>query len=76
MQMDHLHYLGIEFEAENYELYIKNADGSYKLMKTATDTSTKFVTATAAYGKAYSYKIRAIAGNVKIRFQQCSKYNK
>ncbi|MDE5671366.1 MAG: leucine-rich repeat protein, partial [Eubacterium sp.] len=55
-------------EAENYELYIKNADGSYKLMKTATDTSTKFVTATAAYGKAYSYKIRAIAGNVKSDF--------
>ncbi len=37
-------------------------------MKTATDTSTKFVTATAAYGKAYSYKIRAIAGNVKSDF--------
>ena len=55
-------------EAENYELYIKNADGSYKLMKTATDASTKFIIATAAYGKAYSYKIRAIAGNVKSDF--------
>ncbi len=55
-------------EAENYELYIKNADGSYKLMKTVTDTSTRFVTAAAAYGKAYSYKIRAIAGNVKSDF--------
>ncbi len=49
--------------AEKYELYIKQADGSYKLMKTTTGTS--FTTATAAYGKQYSYKMRAVKGNAK-----------
>ena len=49
--------------AEKYELYIKQADGSYKLMKTTTATS--FTTATAAYGKQYSYKMRAVKGNTK-----------
>ncbi len=49
--------------AEKYELYIKQADGSYKLMKTTTGTS--FTTATAAYGKQYSYKMRAVKGNTK-----------
>ncbi|MDE6110430.1 MAG: hypothetical protein K2F65_00805, partial [Eubacterium sp.] len=44
--------------AEKYELFVKNADGSYKLMKTTAATS--FTTAVAAYGKQYSYKIRAV----------------
>ncbi|MDE5670499.1 MAG: C40 family peptidase [Eubacterium sp.] len=44
--------------AEKYELFIKNTDGSYKLMKTTEDTS--FTTAVAAYGKQYNYKIRAV----------------
>ena len=44
--------------ADKYELYIKQADGSYKLMKTTSDTS--FTTAVAAYGKQYSYKMRAV----------------
>lgn len=44
--------------AEKYELFIKNADGSYKLMKTTADTS--FTTAVGEYGKQYSYKIRAV----------------
>ena len=49
--------------ADKYELYIKQADGSYKLMKTTTGTS--FTTATAAYGKQYTYKMRAVKGNTK-----------
>ena len=49
--------------AEKYELYIKQADGSYKLMKTTTGTS--FTTGTAAYGKQYTYKMRAVKGNIK-----------
>ncbi len=49
--------------AEKYELYIRQADGSYKLMKTTTGTS--FTTAAAPYGKQYSYKIRAVKGNSK-----------
>ncbi len=49
--------------AEKYELYIKQADGSYKLMKTTTATS--FTTAFATYGKQYSYKMRAVKGNAK-----------
>ncbi len=49
--------------AEKYELYIKQADGSYKLMKTTTATS--FTTAFATYGKQYSYKMRAVKGNTK-----------
>ena len=44
--------------AEKYELFIKKADGSYKLMKTTTSTS--FTTAVAVYGMQYSYKIRAV----------------
>ena len=50
-------------EAEKYELYIKQSDGSYKLMKTTTGTS--FTTGTAAYGKQYTYKMRAVKGNTK-----------
>ncbi len=49
--------------AEKYELYIKQANGSYKLMKTTTATS--FTTAFATYGKQYSYKMRAVKGNAK-----------
>ena len=45
-------------EADQYELYIKQSDGSYKLMKTTTATS--FTTAVAAYGKQYSYKVCAV----------------
>ena len=37
--------------ADKYELYIKQADGSYKLMKTTTGTS--FTTAFATYGKQF-----------------------
>ena len=49
--------------AEKYELYIKQADGSYKLMKTTTGTS--FTTAIGAYGYQYTYKMRAVKGNTK-----------
>ena len=49
--------------AEKYELYIKQADGSYKLMKTTTATS--FTTAFATYNKQFSYKMRAVKGNTK-----------
>ncbi|MDE6111227.1 MAG: hypothetical protein K2F65_04840, partial [Eubacterium sp.] len=44
--------------ADKYELYIKQADGSYKLMKATTAIS--FTTAIAAQGKTYSYKVRAV----------------
>ncbi len=44
--------------ADKYELYIKQANGSYKLMKTTTATS--FTTIVAEYGKQYSYKMRAV----------------
>ena len=49
--------------AEKYELYIKQANGSYKLMKTTTATS--FTTAVASKGKTYSYKIRAVTSKNK-----------
>ncbi len=49
--------------AEKYELYIKQANGSYKLMKTTTATS--FTTAFATYGKQYSYKMRAVTSKNK-----------
>ncbi len=49
--------------AEKYELYIKQANGSYKLMKTTTATS--FTTAVAAKGKTYSYKVRAVTSKNK-----------
>lgn len=44
--------------ADKYELYIRQANGSYKVMKTTSDTS--FVTAIAPYGKSYSYKMKAV----------------
>ncbi|MDE6751660.1 MAG: leucine-rich repeat domain-containing protein, partial [Eubacterium sp.] len=49
--------------ATAYELYIKQADGSYKLMKTTTGTS--FTTAFATYGKQFSYKMRAVTSKNK-----------
>ncbi len=49
--------------AEKYELYIKQANGSYKLMKTTTSTS--FTTAVASKGKTYSYKIKAVTSKNK-----------
>ncbi len=50
--------------ADKYELYIRQADGSYKLMKTTTATS--FTTAFATYGKQYSYKAKAINSKNKV----------
>ncbi len=50
--------------ADKYELYIKQADGSYKLMKTTTATS--FTTAFATYGKQYSYKAKAVDSKNKV----------
>ncbi|MCI9642855.1 MAG: hypothetical protein HFJ98_08800 [Eubacterium sp.] len=49
--------------AEKYELYIKQANGSYKLMKTTTSTS--FTTVVASKGKTYSYKIKAVTSKNK-----------
>ncbi len=49
--------------ATSYQLYIKQADGSYKLMKTTSSTS--FTTAVAAKGKTYSYKIKAVTSKNK-----------
>ena len=40
--------------ADKYELYIRQANGSYKRMKTTSANS--FTTAVAAYGKKYYYK--------------------
>ncbi len=50
--------------ADKYELYIRQADGSYKLMKTTTATS--FTTAFATYGKQYSYKAKAVDSKNKV----------
>ncbi len=50
--------------ADKYELYIRQADGSYKLMKTTTATS--FTTAFATYGKQYSYKAKAVDSKSKV----------
>jgi len=50
--------------ADKYELYIEQADGSYKLMKTTTATS--FTTAFATYGKQYSYKAKAVDSKNKV----------
>ena len=47
--------------ADKYELYIRQADGSYKVMKTTSGKS--FTTAIGAYGKQYSYKMKAIKSN-------------
>ncbi|MDE5670918.1 MAG: SH3 domain-containing protein, partial [Eubacterium sp.] len=50
--------------ADKYELYIKQTDGSYKLMKTTTATS--FTTAVATIGRTYSYKIKAVNSKYNI----------
>lgn len=44
--------------ADKYELYIRQTNGSYKLMKTTTSAS--FTTAVGSYGYKYSYKMRAV----------------
>ncbi len=49
--------------ATSYQLYIKQANGSYKLMKTTSSMS--FTTAVAAKGKTYSYKVRAVTSKNK-----------
>ena len=49
--------------AEKYEIYYKQTDGSYKLLKTVTGTS--YTTVFAQYGKQYSYKMKAVTGNTK-----------
>ena len=56
--------------ANKYELYIRQTDGSYKLMKTTASTS--FITAVAAYGKEYSYKARAVDSKNKVYSEFCS----
>ena len=47
--------------ASKYDLYIKQSDGSYKVMKTTTATS--FTTAFATYGKQYAYKMKAVGSS-------------
>ena len=49
--------------ATSYQIYMKQANGSYKLMKTTSSTS--FTTAVAAKGKTYSYKIKAVTSKNK-----------
>ena len=49
--------------AEKYEIYYKQVDGSYKLLKTVTGTS--YTTVVAQYGKQYSYKMKAVKGSTK-----------
>ena len=44
--------------ADKYEIHLRNANGTYSLMKTTTDTS--YTTVVAAYGKQYTYKVRAL----------------
>ena len=50
--------------ADKYKIYIKQTDGSYKLMKTTSATS--FTTAVAAIGRTYSYKIKAVNSKYNI----------
>ena len=49
--------------ATSYQIYMKQANGSYKLIKTTSSTS--FTTAVAAKGKTYSYKVRAVTSKNK-----------
>ena len=49
--------------ATSYQIYMKQANGSYKLIKTTTSTS--FTTAVASKGKTYSYKVRAVTSKNK-----------
>ena len=50
-------------DAEKYEIYSKQADGSYTLLKTVTGTS--YTTVVGEYGKQYSYKMKAVKGSTK-----------
>ena len=47
-----------------YGIYLKNADGSYKWIKTVTGTS--WTTGTAQYGTTYSYKVWAVGSSNSI----------
>ncbi|MDE5604750.1 MAG: C40 family peptidase [Eubacterium sp.] len=44
--------------ADQYAVYLKNADGSYKLLKTTTACS--YLSSVAVYGKSYTYAVRAL----------------
>ena len=44
--------------ADKYEVYLKTADGSFRLLKTATTNSTTI--GGAVFGKEYTYKVRAL----------------
>ena len=44
--------------ADKYEVYLKTADGSYRLLKTVTTNNTTI--GGAVYGKSYTYKVRAV----------------
>ncbi|MDE6110790.1 MAG: SH3 domain-containing protein, partial [Eubacterium sp.] len=52
------------YGVDKYEIYIKNSNGTFSLMKTTTDTS--FTTAVAAYGKPYTFKVRAVDSKKKL----------
>ncbi len=49
--------------ATSYQIYMKQSNGTYKLIKTTSSTS--FTTAVAAKGKTYSYKVRAVTSKNK-----------
>ena len=49
--------------ATSYQIYMKQSNGTYKLIKTTTSTS--FTTAVASKGKTYSYKVRAVTSKNK-----------
>ncbi|MDE5671142.1 MAG: leucine-rich repeat protein [Eubacterium sp.] len=49
------------FPARCYEVYLRNADGSYRLLKTVTTNSATI--GGAVYGKTYTYKVRAVGKN-------------
>ena len=58
--------------ATKYGIYMKQANGSYKWIKTVTGTS--WTTAVAAYGKQYTYKVLAANNNKSAQsIQKCSK---
>ncbi|MDE6722747.1 MAG: hypothetical protein K2J55_00945, partial [Eubacterium sp.] len=50
--------------ATKYGVYLQNADGSYKWIKTVTGTS--WTTGTAQYGKNYTYKVLAVGSTSSI----------
>lgn len=47
--------------ANRYEIYLKNTDGSYRLLRTVATNSTTI--GGAVYGKVYTYKVRALNSN-------------